>query len=1363
MAVSGDLFAPYNEKRAKRYPFPAVVVGPPRSGKTFFIKNYGVEAEEKIAVEKSELVEEEGRGPYRLIYYIPWDDAERYASNDEVRMAVELIKRHFAPVEYLGVKYMPPGLVTEVAKRMREGGEEAAVKFLEEQREAYEKFSSLLAPDVWDRVREVLKSVGGIALREAASFLIGMLSVADASKFLDLVAAVIKVFGKDEIRRWIEQRERWRGLHEDLRRVLVWRAAERLRRDADEVEAALDALYGIDVAKLEEAVRKIEERLAELEARVSKLEAKLGPLNVVYTEPKELGVEERGGVLYVMGAPYVDPAQYGLAQAVEEVRRKVWEVVERGGILAIVGPRGVGKSTLARAVLGEVLRRAAVRGVVDVGRLELEDLPEVVERGGRSYVLFYDPSTPRFYELGGLGEPLERPRPDAANVVAELVNSTYRRGWHVPSVVLVLPTDVYNALSEEVKRYIVPVALDLRSVDFLAEVVRRHSGCQLEGERLRALAGEIAKFDEGYTLIAKLVGEELSRRGCQLEKVEEMARAAEGKALRFMLIYVNNMLRVRWRDRSGTYEDENAAEIFSQILAARALHRRGLGPGDTVAPPLLLERWARWRCAKLFKNERCPRELPPKETYSWLSRRQHDLVEVALTLVAYADLLEKVGIEDIHKVFEDAGEELGVWRKVKTGPYTAFHFLEEYGADLEKEWEGASCLEKFALMLGSAVSGYPYKPVAEAAERAGEDVRDVAERIGRGCVIDDYLLADGELTPLTRALLLTMAVVGRLPKPFASQHGRELEEVEKLVETWRRRGYVVLWEAVYSLGLAVVAARSGASSGEAAVKALEAARWAVQKAASPDAVGIILDVLSPLREHAPDWWAAVIFAAATPAVVGQPELAKRILEEVKWAKERVGEEWAKALLAVAYATVPTKHAGVEELRGDVCRLLGGVQDPDVRTLAEVYTLMRLAEGGLPPCGVDLCTGEAREGCVESLEKAFEKKKEELLEKLAELRKKAEKGELSPELEKYLAVKSLARPPEALQIELSEAEPALYHSLAKAKLDAGRLDEAEKYFAKAAELYKELGHWANYLAASSLVARVGVLKAGDFGGVVKAAEAFEKLWRRVEERWEPTTDMIYAASGALAEYLVYLAASGRVEEAAGVLREYAWLPRYESPHVATVYMLRLLGVAAEAPDADELLEALEGHIDPLLKPALEASLGLPLGPGDAALQCEKAAEELLNSSTHATEERELSQQYLEFCLVAYEAVMGDVEAFNRIRGGIKELYEEKSELFSVLDRFDAGGLVQVLAPINSLSQLILLLKALDEARRVEGKEREKYLELARAHALAGKYDTKEIIAGTLFGGVADAVEKCGGQVDNCSELKLALLKLYYLQI
>ncbi|MGC8968963.1 MAG: hypothetical protein ACP5JV_11840, partial [Thermus sp.] len=186
-----------------------------------------------------------------------------------MRRAVKLIKLHFTPVEYLGVRYMPPGFVAEVLKRLGEGGEEAAVKFLKKQREAYEEFSTLLAPDVWDRVREVLKSVGGVAAREVAAVLLRRFGVPDA--VLDIVAAVVDAVGSNWVRQWIEQRERWRGLHEDLRKVLAWRAAAALGRSGEDVEKALDALYGIDTARLEEEVEKIRREIAELKTRVSKL------------------------------------------------------------------------------------------------------------------------------------------------------------------------------------------------------------------------------------------------------------------------------------------------------------------------------------------------------------------------------------------------------------------------------------------------------------------------------------------------------------------------------------------------------------------------------------------------------------------------------------------------------------------------------------------------------------------------------------------------------------------------------------------------------------------------------------------------------------------------------------------------------------------------------------------------------------------------------------------------------------------------------------------------------------------------------------------------------------------------------------
>jgi tetratricopeptide (TPR) repeat protein len=362
-----------------------------------------------------------------------------------------------------------------------------------------------------------------------------------------------------------------------------------------------------------------------------------------------------------------------------------------------------------------------------------------------------------------------------------------------------------------------------------------------------------------------------------------------------------------------------------------------------------------------------------------------------------------------------------------------------------------------------------------------------------------------------------------------------------------------------------------------------------------------------------------------------------------------------------------------------------------------------------------------------------------------------------------------KPAEALMV-LSEAEAVLHLSLAKAKLNAGRLEEAEEYFAKAAEIYKELGVWENYLAGFSWAARTRVLRASDLNEAVKAAEVFEKLWKEAEGRIKPATDM-FVASAILAEYLVYLAASGRKEKVAEVLREYNWLGYENYVHVAALYMLRLLGAEAEAPGAVELLKALEGRINPLLRPALAASLGVPQSSENAALQCAEVAEVpperrraiKIEEGGVSVDIPKLGRRAgpFAFCFGVYEAVMGDMEMLNILRMYVKELYEEGSELLSVLDRLDARGLVQISAPSDSLSRLILLLSALDEARGAEGLKREKYVELARAHALVGKYAYEETIGKTLFGEAADAVEKCGGQVENCEDLKLALLKLYYL--
>jgi len=99
------------------------------------------------------------------------------------------------------------------------------------------------------------------------------------------------------------------------------------------------------------------------------------------------------------------------------------------------------------------------------------------------------------------------------------------------------------------------------------------------------------------------------------------------------------------------------------------------------------------------------------------------------------------------------------------------------------------------------------------------------------CEADSYLLVGGEIPPLVVKVVLQRPSV--LAHPLAHWHGEAAEELEKLVETWRSRGYAYLDEAFYGLGLALAVA-GAAELGESveareAEVALYTATFAVQR------------------------------------------------------------------------------------------------------------------------------------------------------------------------------------------------------------------------------------------------------------------------------------------------------------------------------------------------------------------------------------------------------------------------------------------------------------------------------------------------------------------------------------------------------
>jgi hypothetical protein len=276
----------------------------------------------------------------------------------------------------------------------------------------------------------------------------------------------------------------------------------------------------------------------------------------------------------------------------------------------------------------------------------------------------------------------------------------------------------------------------------------------------------------------------------------------------------------------------------------------------------------------------------------------------------------------------------------------------------------------------------------------------------------------------------------------------------------------------------------------------------------------------------------------------------------------------------------------------------------------------------------------------------------------------------------------------------------------------------------------------------------VLKAGSLEELKERAKIFGSLWSEAKKlEKEATALLAYLRNEALAlaEYLVSLALEGRMGEVSKLLEEEGRLLRlFPDVGVAVRLLLERLGVKVEKPKAQEIAEALRGGIEQAFRPAFNLLMGLPEGVPHECIELKDA------ESTHK-------------CLSAVEAVRGDEKAARVLKTSFLEWLNEivnhrlkglaqDSEKREVVERFhrelrafvekrDAGAVVQLRAPWNSLASFVLMLWALSN-----GDE-----ELARAHAKFASIIHKGKLLRRLFREAAEAQGE---------RFELALLKLFY---
>jgi KaiC/GvpD/RAD55 family RecA-like ATPase len=1195
---------------------------------------------------------------------------------------------------------------------------------------------------------------------------------------------------KEELSRELAQhvkRGELKKIEEAIRQLVESRLAEiekrleEIRRRLDRVEKDLKRKVPIRILSVEEVegvFKKVEDALNKVKTQVSGL---LAGVKVAFVGDVEAGLLYHNFVV-VGGAPRVKTrAAGGQGDVVVDVvtggvfgrlAGEVLDRLERDGLVVLVGPHGVGKSTLAAYAAWLALWRGAADAVVSAEEVKTgfaSALENLQNNTGRRFLLLYDPvPVTAYYEPRAMGEEAEKEKERVRRAVEEALSAA-KRGV---KALVVLPDELYRDLPPEtkkaLKKYVVEAVLN--DVEFLHEVVRRYSGC---GDSYKELAEKIAQFKGGYTLAAKYAGLWLRERGCDAGDVEKAVEETKKELKLSFAFYIRDVLL------------RGSGDLAWKAAVPLLLHAV-FGPvpvGVTYVTKAVYEGGV-WRLLTPEElkgaNLESLKEDALEPIARWLAQQHEDLVEETLRDLAGLSGEEarkpyEKALGDLIKALDWArGEvlkegdkvlaELGIQEKRQELGTALLLFVARSLAAVFKSGESRRCWRRVAFIAGHALAGYPKLP------KRKQFPKGVAKTLGdslRSCAVDAYLTIDGKIPPLSiyvvrfpyyievlyardlsriRKIREKISVLSPLADAVAVNTVKKT--VEELLARWRRGGSR-LAGAFYVLGLAALAAEAKVD-GKTAKLLLHVAPFAIQGAAHSAVVLSVLAALRPLGEKAPHRY-VVALAAASELETLNRNTVEYIYDVLQHLKDRIlkaKHRWPLVEAVRAYSNLLRKHPvhiwdRLEEAVADMCRLYGEVGKhgaaaaPDrassaqrlLDTVAEAYVLAAALEHDvLAPlvrrhCGLGDLEKEAKDvrGVLdeaaahpEELRKIVESNAD-FAEWVTALSSTGDAGEVIEDLGTWFTY-LLAR-------------YKLEHALdEKGELDEKKLEEAAEEFEKAAEMHRKLKQWGNYLATHGRALRARVLAAKSWEELLERAKGFCELWREAEKHREPTAVYSTKAAARLGECLVYMAASGDRERAEDLLKERRWLLNYvREVSVATRLMLKLFGVG-EGTRLEEVMNVLKPRLLPEFWPALLMLAGR-LQKDEALEECDELSNAQLSMA--------------ELCVDAVAAAAGNRVATERLRSVTKKIVPETHPL---LGKADGRTLVEVLAPRSSQAQLAFMLLAAVEGRA----------DAVRLHGLEGSAGFKEPLLRRLFRAV---YENCGDL--NSEGCRLALLKLYYL--
>ena len=1470
-----------------------VAVGPPRSGKSFFIENYlrnklgtGVTIDEytlgaptaakteggsgllerameylkrmmpwirkfgdRVDVEVEELrrvlgdkaprpvVEEArrriGSSPHRA-YYIPWDSDEVWRCAEEphacvfgadVGRALKLIKEAFENkkmrIRWFRVEYIPPGLVKEVIDLVKEKGEREAEEELKGWIDVYFEVIKTLGKVLgvkedsleWEELSVVYL---GSFVQNYASYVIGVLPTALMGAAAVALIAVLthmafKREGEGYVREIIELRRSLERLRvekpgggfefNELGRLLVYRVAYVMGMSYDEAYDALKEITGLKTDELETMVEEIKGSIEKLEKKIELFRQEV-PAGIVTADAKEFAkgviypnIKVDSGRLRIR----VEDRYYNMVKTgkfnelVNEVRGRLTS----DGVVVVVGPKGIGKSTLAAAAVWELLSNSEVGLVARVDVLNednysrfqtfIENYSEEFVKYFDRLLILYDPVSTESYEekpgtqpQQGQGESAEayeegarysRIPKDIERTIGNLIKIKRLKtpGDSRQAILIVLPSDIYyNALSEgernALEKYRLDASQGLINTEFLAELIREYTktednpnGCALSNDVLNELADKVAKFDSGHALIARLIGEELARSNCGVGRVEELISEARGRAEAFIILHINGLFKV--------HENPNTAKALVEAFALRRPFVNEARPGDPILTPGIVELIGEKRGAEtLYSAE-------GGELRGWLAHRQHDLIEGSI-----GELLKCItnGGEECEKKLGGAWEP---WRLItvseplkkvlETGDVgsAVVYFVGNYGEKLTNTLKVFSneCWKRAALIIGYSLTG---RVSVHRPEDLPESLRgNVAESLGNAlnrCGVDDYLLVGNVIPPLIRYLTFTRVST----EAFIDKYNEAVAEVNRILNIARGRGSIYDAESFYGLGLASTIANA-AGLGKVvkpsdADTALHIASFTIQRVASPDLIKLVLGALEPLRDKTPHRYLELL--APIPEIENLDNGTVRyILKELNKILDNYGgmvkeHAWSLVHAIIAYADLLWLYRNYfdnDEVKGAVSRVadllnelgkfktsLGVVAWAHALAPALEYeSVRRLMEEALRIDVVDKANG--------------------IVEELSRLRGLVQDLMRDEEFMGYVESKHIKADEEAVKEEILEASSFLKHVLARYRLGNDELDKAEELFNEAAEESRKINDY-DYLDNHSWILRVETIEGSLVGE--KLVDEFGRLYEETfKEQFKLTARYLSIASGTLGEYLVSLALTGNYEMINELLEEHLWVlnANKQFSTLTRLTLNALLGHRVElsgklkgrlSVNPEELIDAFGYGMISNYLPALRVAFGI-VRPEDGYEECKSIEDSMKRRN----------------CRGAILAVMDDSDAVGWLRGKLINYFNEQilenerlgwfrelgfdtnamiSEYGKLVYELDGKSLAQLLAIDLSMARLALMLHALISGNK----------ELAKALALDGAiYSTSKLLTRLYL----EAYRAC---CDLESEsFRLAIARLFFYNI